>query len=166
MRVPIGLFGTVVGLLLSVGSASAVAPQVQTVSGDFAIVLAGADSPCEFPIEFRNVGSATVKTFFDRQGRPIRQLITNPNSLVHVLTGLTPGGRSLTARGPAPAHIDLATGIQTSTGAQYVFHVTGHGVVLGAAGHYLFAPGGITISSSGLDRLDANTLCAALAPAA
>jgi len=139
--------------------ASATAPSVVTLPVDDSIVFAGADSPCGFDITFTSTGTVKVTTFFDNEGNPVRQTIHG--SLTHTFFS---AWHTLVSKGPAPVHIDLASGQMVDTGMEYRFHLPGDGVIFGQAGRLTLASDGSELSFVGMSVADTDALCAALAP--
>lgn len=148
------LLATLVFLLAPAIPAAALAdpPVVTTEHVDYAITIPADQNPCGFDLVFTGLGDVTATTF-----SAWRQTIHG--SLTHTISS---PWRTLTSRGPASVHIDLATGISTDTGMQFSFQVPGHGVVFAQAGTFTFLPDG-TVIEHGLDRFSLE-LCQALAP--
>jgi hypothetical protein len=140
-------------------ASAATAPSVETLQVDDAQVLTGADSPCPFDVTFTSTGTVKVTTFFDGSGAPVRQTIHG--SLTHTLFSQW---HTLVSKGPAPVHIDLASGQMVDTGMEFSFHLPGDGIVLGQAGRATFAADGTPLSFVGMSVLNADALCAALGP--
>ena len=140
-------------------AASARAPSAVTLPVDDSIVFAGADSPCGFDITFTSVGTIKATTFFDNEGNPVRQTIHG--SLTHTFFS---AWHTLVSKGPAPVHIDLATGQMVDTGMEYGFHLPGDGVIFGQAGRLALAADGSLLSFVGMSVANTDLLCAALAP--
>jgi hypothetical protein len=140
-------------------TASAMAPTVQFVPLNEAVVLSGADSFCPFDLTFTSTGTLKVTTYYDASGTPIRQSVHG--ALTHTLFS---AWHTLVSNGPAPVHIDLATGQMVDTGMEYAFHLPGDGIVLGQSGRATFAADGTPLTFVGHSVLDAAALCAALAP--
>jgi hypothetical protein len=81
-------------------------------------VFVGADSPCPFDITFTGTGTVTMTTFYDNAGTPVRQSIHG--ALMHTISSAF---HTLVSNGPAPVHVDLATGQMVITGKEFAFHV-------------------------------------------
>jgi hypothetical protein len=69
---------------------------------------------------------------------------------------------TLNSKGPAPVHIDLIAGVAVDTGKEFAFHIPGSGVVWAQDGRFVFGDVGL-VSYTGLNSLDTNALCGALA---
>lgn len=136
---------------LAVGSgltaeASAAAPIVKAAQVDTSeTVMAGL--LCPFEVTFTGKGDVRITTF-DTGRQSIH------GSLEHTIYSQW---MTLYSPGPAPVHIDL-TGEQVTTGMNYAFHLPRVGMVLASAGR----PDGV--EWRGLQQLDVEELCAALAP--
>ena len=141
------------------GAASATVPSVVTLPVEDSIVFAGADSPCGFDITFTSTGAVKVTTFFDNEGNPVRQTIHG--SLTHTFFS---AWHTLVSKGPAPVHIDLATGQMVDTGMEYSFRLPRDGVIFGQAGRLTLAADGSQLSFVGMSVANTDLLCAALAP--
>jgi hypothetical protein len=122
-------------------------------------VFARADSPCPFDVTFTGTGTVTTTTFYDNAGTPLRQSVHG--ALAHTISSAF---HTLVSNGPAPVHIDLATGQMVDTGKEFAFHVPGDGIVFGQAGRLVLAADGSQLSFNGSSVVDVETLCAALAP--
>ena len=140
-------------------SAGAQPPTAEQVQVNDVQVLAGSDSPCPFDITFTGTGTITVTTYYDNTGRPIRQSVHG--ALTHTIFS---AWHTLVSNGPAPVHIDLATGEMVDTGNEFAFHVPGDGIVFGQAGRLALAADGSELSFAGHTVIDTAALCAALAP--
>jgi hypothetical protein len=140
-------------------TAAAQPPTVELVQINDVQVLSGADSPCPFDITFTSTGTVTRTTYYDSSGAPVRQSIHG--ALTHTLFS---AWHTLVSNGPAPVHIDLATGQMVDTGMEFAFHLPGDGIVLGQSGRLTLAADGSELSFVGHSALDAAGLCAALAP--
>jgi hypothetical protein len=97
----------------------------------------------------------------DQNGVPTSQFADG--ALLHTLSS---AWKSISTNGPAPVHVDLATGQQTTTGNEFHFTLAGAGVVLAGAGQLVVDGQDVEVSYLGLnvpaDRIPA--LCAALGP--
>ena len=149
---------TVAATLLLATAASATPPTTEEMSADYSQTFTGADSPCGFDINFSGAGTVTVTTYYDRTGTPIRESIHG--SLAHTVSS---AWQTLSSKGPAPVHIDLIAGVAVDTGKEFAFHIPGSGVVWAQNGRFVFGDVSL-ISYTGLNTLDTNALCAALAP--
>ncbi len=166
------LIAALLGLLLAIlspVSTFAAAPSQDTFSGTLTQFLAGTDpgNPCGFDMIAVTSGDVHVMTFVDQEGNPTRQLIYQP--VKHTYASVDTSGnviKSISAKGPAPAHIDLQTGLQTSTGNQTIITLPGSGVVLGTAGNVVYDTrnGYQPVASTGLNTFDAAAFCSAIAP--
>ena len=145
-------------VLVSAGVASAKPLTSAEMPGDYNVTFTGADSPCNFDITFSATGTVNVTTFYDNAGNPIRQSVHG--ALTHTVSS---AWHTLTSNGPAPVHIDLTSGLATDTGMEFAFHIPGRGVVWAEDGRFVFGDLGV-ISYTGLNTLDTDALCAALAP--
>jgi hypothetical protein len=140
-------------------TAAAQAPTVELVPVNDVQVLSGSDSPCPFDITFTGTGTIELTTYYDNNGTPVRQSVHGP--LTHTIFS---AWHTLVSNGPAPVHIDLASGQMVDTGKELAFHVPGDGIVLGQSGRLISAADGSELSFVGHSVLDAAALCAALAP--
>ena len=140
-------------------AASAQPPTVDLVPVNDVQVFAGADSPCPFDITFTGTGTIRVTTYYDSSGAPIRQSIHG--ALTHTIFS---AWHTLVSNGPAPVHIDLATGQMVDTGKEFAFHVPGDGIVFGQSGRLTLAADGSQLDFNGHSVVDTAGLCAALAP--
>ena len=140
-------------------AASAQPPTVELVPVNEVTVFSGADSPCPFDTVFTGTGTVKVTTFYDESGTPVRQTVHG--ALTHTFGS---AWHTLVSNGPAPVHVDLATGEMVDTGKEYAFHVPGDGVVFGADGRLTFAADGTELAFNGRQVLNVAELCAALAP--
>jgi hypothetical protein len=122
-------------------------------------VLSGSDSPCPFDITFTGTGTIKLTTYYDNSGTPVRQSVHG--ALTHTIFS---AWHTLVSNGPAPVHVDLASGQMVDTGKEFAFHVPGDGIVLGQSGRLTLAADGSELSFVGHWVLDAAALCAALAP--
>src|SRR5215472_7587331 len=120
-------------------------------------VFTGADSPCPFDVTFTGTGTVTMTTFYDKVGTPVRQSVHG--ALTHTISSAF---HILASNGPAPVHIDLATGQMVITGKEVAFHVPGDGIVLGQAGRLVLAADNSQLSFNGNAVTDVEALCAAL----
>jgi hypothetical protein len=145
--------------LVCLPTASAQPPTVETLQVDDVQVLTGPDSPCPFDVTFTGTGTVQRTTYYDNDGTPIRQSIHG--ALTHTIFS---AWHTLVTNGPAPVHIDLATGQMVDTGKELAFHVPGDAIVLGQSGRLVLAADGSELSFVGHSVLDAAALCAALAP--
>ena len=154
--IPIAVIAATASLLLA-NVASATPPTSEETPADYSQSFTGADSPCGFDITFSAAGTVTVTTYYDNTGTPIREGIHG--SLTHAVSS---AWHTLSSKGPAPVHIDLTTGVAIDTGNEFAFHIPGSGVVWAQNGRFVFGEIGL-ISDTGLNSLDTNALCGALA---
>jgi hypothetical protein len=140
-------------------AAAAQQPTVELIPVNDVQVLSGADSPCPFDITFTGTGTITRTTYYDNNGTPIRQSIHG--ALTHTLFS---AWHTLVSNGPAPVHVDLASGEMVDTGMEFAFHVPGAGIVLAQAGRLTLAADFSELDFVGMSVLNAEALCAALAP--
>lgn len=140
-------------------TATAQAPTVEFVPVNDVQVISGPDSPCPFDITFTGTGTVRLTTYYDDSGTPVRQSVHG--ALTHTIFS---AWHTLVSNGPAPVHVDLASGQMVDTGKEYAFHVPGDGIVLGQSGRLIFAADGSELSFVGHSILDAASLCAALGP--
>lgn len=139
--------------------AAAQSPTVQLEPVNDVQVFTGADSPCPFDITFTGTGTITRTIYYDESGVPLRQSVHG--ALTHTLFS---AWHTLTSNGPAPVHIDLASGQMVDTGKEFAFHVPGDGVVFGQSGRLVLAGDQSELSFVGHSVLDTAALCAALSP--
>jgi hypothetical protein len=144
--------------LLLANAAAASAPTTSEMPGDYSQTFSGAESPCGFDITFSAAGTVKVTTYYDNAGVPVR--LTIHGSLAHTVAS---AWHSLYSKGPAPVHIDLTAGVAVDTGKEFAFHIPGSGVVWAQNGRFVFSEIGL-VSYNGLNTLDTDVLCAALAP--
>jgi hypothetical protein len=154
----------IVGALLAAAAVSATAaraqaPTVEQVPVDTVQVFSGPDSPCGFDVTLTGTGTITLTTFYDAAGTPIRAIVHG--ALTHTISS---AWHTLVSNGPAPVHVDLATGEMVVTGLELAFHVPGGGIVFGQAGRLTLAADGSQLSFVGMSILKPEALCAALAP--
>jgi hypothetical protein len=147
----------VVTSLLLAAAASASTPTTAEMPADYSQIFTGADSPCGFDITVSAAGTVTVTTYSDNTGTPIRESIHG--SLAHTVSS---AWHTLSSKGPAPVHIDLTASVAIDTGKEFAFHIPGSGVVWAQNGRFVFGDIGL-ISYTGLNSLDTNAVCGALA---
>jgi hypothetical protein len=140
-------------------SAGATAPTVELVPVNEVTVFSGSDSPCPFDIVFTGTGTVKLTTFYDNSGTPIRQSVHG--ALTHTIGS---AWHTLVSNGPAPVHVDLATGNTVDTGKEYALHVPGDGIVFGVDGRLVSALDGTELAFDGNEVVNTDELCAALAP--
>jgi YD repeat-containing protein len=139
-------------------AASAVPPtRVQVPVNDVQDLPSG--SLCAFDLTFTDTGTITLTTYYDNAGNPTSQTVHG--ALTHTIFS---AWHTLSSNGPAPVHMDLATGEMVDTGKEFAFHVPGDGIVFGTAGRLVFAADGSVLSFPGNMVTDTSTLCAALGP--
>jgi hypothetical protein len=154
------IFGVVVAAAaLFPLAAAAQPPTVELVPVNDVQVLSGSDSPCPFDVTFTGTGTIRLTTYYDDSGAPVRQTVHG--ALTHTIFS---AWHTLVSNGPAPVHIDLASGQMVDTGKEYAFHVPGDGIVLGQSGRLTLAADGSALAFVGHSVLDAAALCAALGP--
>lgn len=141
------------------GPAVATPPTVELVPVDYAQVFSGPDSPCGFDVTLTGRGTVRQTTYYDAAGAPVRMSVHG--ALTHTISS---AWHTLVSNGPAPVHVDLATGQMVDTGMELSFHVPGSGVVFGQAGRLVLAADETQISFVGMSVLKPGALCAALAP--
>jgi hypothetical protein len=138
--------------------AAAVPPtRVQMPVNDVQALPSG--SLCPYDVTFTGTGTITLTTYYDNTGAPTSQTVHG--ALMHTIFS---AWHTVTSNGPAPVHIDLATGQMVDTGKEYAFHVPGDGIVLGSAGRLVLAADGSVLSFAGNSVTNTSTLCAALGP--
>jgi hypothetical protein len=125
--------------------------------------LLGFDAnPCPFTVTLHHQGTFVYRTFFDRNGTPIGQLVRSAG----FTETYSANGRSLTTVSVAPVHLE-ATGGEVSgiTGTGNLRHliVPGVGPVLAQAGRFTIDPntGGVT-AVYGLNIPPGSEFCTAL----
>jgi len=156
-RLFIAIAAVATAALLLATAASATPPTSELMAADYSRTFTGADSPCGFDIIFSGAGTVTVTTYYDSTGTPIRESIHG--SLAHTVSS---AWQTLSSKGPAPVHIDLIAGVAVDTGKEFAFHIQGSGVVWAQNGRFVFGDVGL-VSYTGLNSLDTNALCGALA---
>src|SRR3954464_428613 len=131
--------------VLPIASALATPPTVEVMPYDVVEVIAPGESlgfatnPCTFTITLHHEGTFVYRTFFDRDGTPIRQLVRS----AHFTETYSANGRSLTTVSVAPAHLRATDGELTSivaTGNLRHVIVPGVGPVLAQAGRFTVDP--------------------------
>jgi hypothetical protein len=135
------------------------APTVELVPVNDVTVFSGADSPCPFDIVFTGTGTVKMTTFYDSSGTPTRQSVHG--ALTHTIGS---AWHTLVSNGPAPVHVDLASGDMVVTGKEYAFHVPGDGIVFGVDGRLTLASDDTELAFAGHEVVNVTELCAALAP--
>ena len=148
-------------------SAGAAPPTVEVIPYDSIELVAPGEplvfgtNPCPFTVTLHHQGTFVYRTFVDRNGTPIRQLIRS----AHFTETYSANGRSLTTISVAPAHLRAADGelTITATGNQRHVIVPGVGPVLAQAGRFVVDPetGSLT-AVFGLNIPAGTDLCAAL----
>jgi hypothetical protein len=153
---------------LPVASAAAAPPTVEVIPFDETEVIAPgevmgfATNPCPFTVTLHHQGTFVVRTFFDRDGTPVRQLQRS----AHFTETYSANGRSLTTISVAPGHVEATDGELTAivgTGNQRHVIVPGIGPVLAQAGRFVIDPAtGNLTAVHGLDIPAGSAFCAAL----
>jgi hypothetical protein len=152
---------------LPLASAGATPPTVEVIPYDSTEVIAPGEplgfgiNACPFTVTLHHEGTFVYRTFFDRDGTPIRQLIRS----AQFTETYSANGRSLTTISVAPAHLRAADGelTITATGNQRHVIVPGFGPVLAQAGRFVVDPetGSLT-AVYGLNIPAGSEFCAAL----
>jgi hypothetical protein len=152
---------------LPLASAQAAPPTVEVIPYDATEIVAPGEplgfgtNPCPFTVELHHQGTFVYRTFVDRNGTPIRQLIRS----AHFTETYSANGRSLTTISVAPAHLREANGelTITATGNQRHVIVPGVGPVLAQSGRFAVDPetGSLT-AVHGLNIPAGSEFCAAL----
>jgi hypothetical protein len=146
---------------LPVATAGATPPTVE-VAPFHEVEVVPAGEACPFEVVIHHDGTFVTTTFYDSDGKPLRQLIRFGE---HFTETYTANGRSLTTISISPVHVDLMTGESTATGNQRHVTVPGVGIVYATAGRYVIVTGtGEVLAFSGLDVPPGDELCAALSP--
>jgi hypothetical protein len=153
-----------------VASAAASRPSVEVIPFDETEVIAPgevlsfATNPCPFTVTLHHQGTFVLRTFFDRDGTPVRQLQRS----AHFTETYSANGRSLTTISVAPAHLEATDGELTTivgTGNQRHVIVPGIGPVLAQAGRFVIDPAtGNLTAVYGLNIPAGDAFCAALSP--
>lgn len=153
---------------LPAASAGASPPILEVIPYDSIEVVAPGEplgfdtNPCPFTVTLHHQGTFVYRTFFDRNGTPIRQLVRSAG----FTETYSANGRSLTTISVAPAHLRATDGELTivSTGNQRHVIVPGIGPVLAQAGRFEVDPNtGSLTAVFGLDIPAGSEFCAALA---
>ena len=148
-------------------SAAATPPIVEVMPHDSIEVVAPGEplgfgtNPCPFTVTLHHQGTFVYRTFFDRNGTPIRQLVRSAG----FTETYSANGRSLATISIAPAHLTATDGELTiiSTGNQRHVIVPGTGTVLAQAGRFEVDPNtGSLTAVFGLDIPAGSEFCAAL----
>jgi hypothetical protein len=163
----IALAAACMAAALPLASARATPPVVEVIPYDSIEVvgpgepLGFATNPCPFAVTLHHQGTFVYRTFFDRAGTPIRQLIRS----AHFTETYSANGRSLTTISVAPAHLQATDGglTITATGNQRHVIVPGVGPLLAQAGRFVVDPetGSLT-AVFGLNIPAGSAFCAAL----
>jgi hypothetical protein len=169
LRLSLLLLPLAAGLALLPARVFANAPTIQKdVAIDVPpyVIPVGPDNPCSFPLLVQEWGTIAVTTHYGAAGNPTETFVHNP--IEHSYSSLDSAGnivKTLTAKGPVPAHID-ASGLQTSTGNEAMFKVPGEEVVLGIAGNVVYDTNNnyAVVTQTGLNVFDPAAFCGALAP--
>ena len=132
------LLGAVLLPLVFAAPALAVPPTTEVTVvevGDFTSV----DTElCGFPITFDESGSFKVKTFYDREGNPVRTILTNFNQRYNATA--TANGKTLATNYPLTIHTSFEDGeedLRVEVGLRNAYRVPGAGVVLLDAGRVI-----------------------------
>ena len=158
----------VIAATLPAASAGATPPIVEVIPYDSIEVVAPGEplgfgtNPCPFTVTLHHRGTFVYRTFFDRNGTPIRQLVRSAG----FTETYSANGRSLTTISVAPAHLRATDGELTiiSTGNQRHVIVPGIGPVLAQAGRFEVDPNtGSLTAVFGLDIPAGSEFCTALA---
>jgi hypothetical protein len=158
-----------VAVALPLASAGARPPIVEVIPYDAIEVVAPGEplvfgtNACPFAVTLHHQGTFVYRTFFDRDGTPIRQLIRS----AHFTETYSANGRSLTTVSVAPAHLQATDGELriTATGNQRHVIVPGVGPVLAQAGRFVVDPDtGSLTAAYGLNVPAGGEFCAALSP--
>ena len=152
---------------LPLASARAAPPTVEVIPYDSIEVVAPgeqlgfATNPCPFTVTLHHQGTFVYRTFVNRDGTPVRQLVRSAN----FTETYSANGRSLTTISVAPAHLRAVDGGLTivSTGNQRHVIVPGFGPVLAQAGRFVVDPEtGSLRAVYGLSIPAGDAFCAAL----
>ena len=153
---------------LPVAMAGATPPTVEVIPFEETEVVAPGEAlgfgtnPCPFTVTLHHQGTFVYRTFFDRDGAPVRQLIRS----AHFTETYSANGRSLTTISVAPVHLTATdgelTGIVGTGNTRHVI-VPGVGPVLAQAGRFVIDPttGNLT-AVYGLNIPAGSEFCAAL----
>ena len=148
--------------------AGAAPPTVEVIPYDSIEVVAPGEAlafgtnPCPFTVTLHHQGTFVNRTFSDRNGTPIRQLVRSAG----FTETYSANGRSLSTISIAPAHLTVTDGELTiiSTGNQRHVIVAGIGPVLAQAGRFEVDPNtGSLTAVFGLNIPAGSEFCAALA---
>jgi hypothetical protein len=167
-RFALALAVAVIVATLPAVTAEAAPPIVEVIPYDSIEVVAPGEplgfgtNPCPFTVSLHHEGTFVYRTFFDRNGTPIRQLVRSAG----FTETYSANGRSLSTISIAPAHLQATDGelAITSTGNQRHVIVPGIGPVLAQAGRFEVDPNtGSLTAVFGLDIPAGSEFCAALA---
>jgi hypothetical protein len=117
----------------------------------------GSLCPCD--LTFTGTGTITLTTCYNNAGNPTSQTVHGAPT--HTIST---AWHTLTSNGPAPVHIDLATGQMVDPGKEFAFHLPGDGIVLGTDGRLVSAADGSVLLFAGNMVADTSTVSAALSP--
>jgi hypothetical protein len=152
---------------LPVASALAAPPTLEVIPYDAIEVIAPGEplvfgtNPCSFTVTLHHEGTFVYRTFFDRDGTPVRQLIRS----AHFTETYSANGRSLITISGTPAHLEATDGELgiTATGNLRHVIVPGVGPVFAQAGRFTLDPAtGSLIAVYGLNIPAGSEFCAAL----
>jgi hypothetical protein len=153
--------------VLPLAFAGATPPTVEVMPYDLVEVIAPGEplnfdtNPCPFAVTLHHQGTFVYRTFVDRDGTPVRQLVRS----AHFTETYSANGRSLTTISVAPAHLRATDGELAITATGNLRHVIvpGLGPVLAQAGRFGVDPetGSLT-AAYGLNIPAGSDFCAAL----
>ena len=136
MRKTVSLLIGVGALVLAVGPARAVEPTRLVATVDH---LTSIDELCGFPITHVENGTFKIATFFDREGNPVKAIVTDIGQFTITASA---NGKTLVSNEPTVGIFDFAANTLSQLGLVAAFHVPGRGVILLAAGRLVVVPTG------------------------
>lgn len=133
----------------SVSPALAAAPTTEVIVIDN---ISSVDTAlCGFPITFTQNGTFKVTTYYDKQGNPVKSILTNYN--VRYTETATANGKTLLTNFPAVYITSFPSGAYVQLGLRAAYTVPGAGVVLFDAGRISFDPSGAVLFEAGQHQL-------------
>jgi len=106
---------------------------------------------CGFPITFTQNGNFKITTFYDDQGNPTKDILSNYNS--RFTETATANGKSLVTNFPAVYITTYPSGAFVQVGLRAQYTVPGAGVVALDAGRISFSPTGDVLFEAGTHQI-------------
>jgi len=105
------------------------------------------DTLCGFDITFVQNGNFKVTTYYDKEGAPVKSILTNYNS--RFTETATANGKTLATNFPAVYITSYPSGSTVQNGLRASYHVPGVGVVALDAGLVSLSPTGDVLFEAG-----------------